>query len=144
MSQLKEDFKELLKKIRTTTRDSYADISHKTGIKLSVLKNAGSPTDRSFNIRQIDYDVLHETYFSKKKEPKNEISESLAEIKDMVKKQSDFIMNRYSNIIDPVVKEISEKYNRSEKDIIEALKIVLLEKLNQLDQEQQNEQKKSS
>ena len=62
----------------------------------------------------------------------------------MVKKQSDFIMNRYSNIIDPVVKEISEKYNRSEKDIIEALKIVLLEKLNQLDQEQQNEQKKSS
>ena len=38
MNELKQSFKELIKEIRDNTRDSYADIAFKTGIKIAEFQ----------------------------------------------------------------------------------------------------------
>ena len=128
MSKLKQQFKELLKEVKNTTRDSYTDIAYKTNIKLEVLKNAGSPSGRSFSVTQSDYDILKKTYKSlhSPSQPTDnlsttDISKDIKDIKEMVQG----IVKAKYDVVEPAIKEVARKYNTSEAKVIEALEVIL-------------------
>ena len=130
MNELKQQFKELLEEIKNTTRDSYTDIAHKTGIKLSVLKNAGSPSNRSFSVSQRDYDALEDVYKKKESTPTPDpIAQDVKEIKRMVQKQYEVITTKGKDIIDATIKAIAEKHDMSIEEVMESFEKMLVERL---------------
>ena len=140
MSQLKQRFKQLLLEIKKSNRDSYTDIAHKTGIKLEVLKNAGSPSNRSFSVTQEDYNALKNAYTETPNlvaVPKGtlgvleDLTQQLDEARKAIKKEADRIKSETQSIIDPTIKFIANKYDMSEeqiKNIFEKMLIEYLEK----------------
>ena len=142
---IKEQFIDVLKKLKDYTGWSYREISELAGISQSRLKMAA--TGQSFSANRRDIETLQSLYnseLSKKASIKNsatDISQDVKEIKMMVQKQNDIILSQYKNIINPTIKYIAEKHNISQEKILEALESVLLEKLNQMNK---NEQKKSN
>lgn len=144
MNQLKQQFKELLKEVRNTTRDSYTDIAYKTNIKLEVLKNAGSPSGRSFSVSQRDYDALKEAYsnednrvvsieqnaFATLHEKIDNLSEILLKGQsEQVKQRHETITTKGKDIIEATIKAIAEKHNMSIEEVMVSFEKMLVERL---------------
>lgn len=128
---LKQQFKDLLKKIKKESGHSYKEVAQNSGVKVEVLKNAGSPSGRYFKVTQADYTALKNAY-AKKEEPKPttiNIGEELQEIKGMVKESYDRIMDKGKDIITPSIKAIAEKHDMTVEEVMKAFESMLWEKI---------------
>ena len=130
---LKQQFKDLLKKIKKESGHSYKEVAQNSGVKIEVLKNAGAPSGRYFKVTQEDYNALKNAY-AKKEEPKPttiDVGKELQEIKGMVKESYDRIMNKGKDVATPVIAALSKETGQSEEDLMNLLKEILMEKINE-------------
>lgn len=144
---VKQQFVEVLKKLKEYTGWSYRKISELTKISQSKLKMAA--TGQSFNVSQKDVDLLQSILNGElnKKESTptpNSMAQDLKEIKEMVKSQSEMVRQQYEtittkgkDIIDATIKAISEKHNMSIEEVMISFEKMLVERL----KEDQNETK---
>ena len=134
---LKQQFKELLEKIKKESGHTYETIAESSGIKISVIRNAGSKSDRYFKVTQEDYNALKEAYSKKESTPTpNSMAQDLKEIKEMVKSQSEMVKQQYEtittkgkDIIDATIKAIAEKHNMSIEEVMVSFEKMLVERL---------------
>lgn len=136
---VKQQFVEVLKKLKEYTGWSYRKISELTKISQSKLKMAA--TGQSFNVSQKDVDLLQSILNGElnKKESTptpNSMAQDLKEIKEMVKSQSEMVKQQYEtittkgkDIIDATIKAIAEKHNMSIEEVMISFEKMLVERL---------------
>lgn len=144
----KQQFIDVLKKLKEHTGWSYKKVSELTKISQSKLKMAAS--GQSFNVGQKDVDLLQsilDNELNKKNAyaetpnlvavPKDtlgmleDLTQQLDEARKAIKKEADRIKSETQSIIDPTIKFIANKYDMSEeqiKNIFEKMLIEYLEK----------------
>lgn len=124
----KQQFIEVLKKLKKYTGWSYRKISELTKISQSKLKMAA--TGQSFNVSQKDVDLLQSILDDElnRKEvipDPNSISEDVKDIKRMVQS----LTTKAKGIIDPTLKALAEKHDMSIEDVIVTFEKMLEERI---------------
>lgn len=141
---LKQQFKDLLKKIKKESGHSYKEIAQNSAVKVEVLKNAGSPSGRYFKVTQEDYNALKEAYpdkhnrvvsieqnaFATLHEKIDNLSEILLKGQsEQVKQRHETITTKGKDIIDATIKAIAQKHNMSIEEVMVSFEKMLVERL---------------
>ena len=128
MSDIKEEFKNLLLRIKNENGHSYAFIAKKSGVGESLIKRAGG--GRPFKPTREDVDALKRAYPEKEEAQEQPVQEgSIKQINEKLDRLLNLMDTTFASQRDELIATLMKKYGKTEEEVLGVIKSMIEERI---------------